>query len=176
MFFDKVEKKTIDGINYDISNNTSVELWRCREKIVDIFNYVDPTTMDMSLNHDTYITWKKDLIKHLKEWDGLYTKHIKSGFVEMNNIHMAAMKPLTNLLESNLNLHYLELIMKKKEVPAFRHEALEEKFVEHMTRICELFRDFGTLKEYFNIRQMLTVLKTHDWEKSPPLAFYLTPL
>jgi hypothetical protein len=53
----------------------------------------------------------------LKEWDKLYLKHIKSGFVEMNAIHMNAMKPLTNLLESNLNLHYLELIMKKKEVP-----------------------------------------------------------
>jgi hypothetical protein len=78
----------------------------------------------------------------------------------MNAIHMAAMKPLTNLLESNLNLHYLELIMKKKEVPQFRFEALEEKFIEHMTRISEIFRDYGTLKDYFNIKQMLHVLKT----------------
>ena len=94
----------------------------------------------------------------------------------MNAIHMAAMKPLTNLLESNLNLHYLELIMKKKEVPQFRFEALEEKFIEHMTRISEIFRDYGTLKDYFNIKQMLHVLKTPQWEKSPPLAFYFTPL
>jgi hypothetical protein len=112
----------------------------------------------------------------LKEWDKLYIKHIKSGFIEMNNIHMAAMKPLTNLLESNLNLHYLELIMKKKEVPQFRFDALEEKFIEHMTRICEIFRDYGTLKDYFNIKQMLHVLKTHEWDKCPPLAFYFTPL
>lgn len=84
--------------------------------------------MEMQLTHETYISWKKDLIKMLKEWDKLYMKHTKSGYVEMNNIHMSAMKPLTNLLESNLNFHYLELIEKKKDVPSFRHEALEEKF------------------------------------------------
>jgi hypothetical protein len=45
-----------------------------------------------------------------------------------------------------------------------------------MTRICEIFRDYGTLKDYFNIKQMLHVLKTKDWEKCPPLSFYFTPL
>jgi hypothetical protein len=39
-------------------------------------------------------------------------------------------------MESNLNLHFLEEIMKKKEVPKFRFEALETKFIEHMTGIC----------------------------------------
>lgn len=94
----------------------------------------------------------------------------------MNQIHMTAMKPITNLLESNLNLHYLELIEKKKDVPSFRHEALEEKFCEHLTRVCEIFRDFGNLKDPFNIRQMLHVLKTRDWAQIPPLAFYFQPL
>ena len=103
-------------------------------------------------------------------------KHIKSGYVEMNVIHMSAMKPLTDILESNLNLHYLELIMKKKEVPSFRHQALEDKFCGHLTRICEIFRDYGNLKDYFNIKQMLTILKTENWTNIPPLAFYLTPL
>jgi hypothetical protein len=132
--------------------------------------------MEMQLTHETYISWKKELIKMLKEWDKIYLKHIKSGYIEMNAIHMAAMKPLTNLLESNLNFHYLELIEKKKEVPSFRHEALEEKFQEHLTRICEIFRDFGTLKDFFNIKQMLHVLKTPEWSTIPPLAFYFTPL
>lgn len=152
MFFEKCEKKSIDGVTYDITNNTQVEIWNCKSKIVEIFNYLDPGMMEMQLTHETYISWKKELIKLLKEWDKLYMKHIKSGFVEMNVIHMAAMKPVTNLMESNLNLHYLELIMKKKDVPAFRFDALEDKFIEHFTRVCEIFRDFGTLKDYFNIR------------------------
>jgi len=70
----------------------------------------------------------------------------------MNKIHMQAMKPLTDLMESNQNLHFLELIMKKKDVPVFRFEALEEKFIEHMTRVCEIFRDFGGLEETFHIK------------------------
>lgn len=45
-----------------------------------------------------------------------------------------------------------------------------------MTRICEIFRDYGELKDYFNIKQMLTVLKTPDWQNCPPLAFYFNPL
>ncbi len=132
--------------------------------------------MEMQLTHETYISWKKELIKMLKEWDKMYLKHIKSGYVEMNKIHMDAMKPLTDILESNLNLHYLELIEKKKEVPSFRHEALEEKFSGHLTRMCEIFRDYGELKDHFHIKQMLHILKTHDWQNIPPLAFYLNPL
>jgi hypothetical protein len=65
---------------------------------------------------------------------------------------MSAMKPLTDILESNLNLHYLEQIEKKKDVPPFRHEALEEKFSGHFTRLCDIFRDYGNLKKYFNIK------------------------
>lgn len=176
MFLEKCEKKTIDGVTYDITNNTQVEIWNCKSKIVEIFNYLDPGMMEMQLTHETYISWKKELIKMLKEFDKMYLKHIKNGYIEMNNIHMTAMKPLTNLLESNLNFHYLELIEKKKEVPSFRHEALEEKFCEHFTRVCEIFRDYGNLKDPFNIRQQLHVLKTRDWPSIPPLSFYFQPL
>lgn len=176
MFLEKCEKKTIDGTTYDITNSTQVEIWNCKGKIVEIFNLLDPSMMEMQLTHETYISWKKDLVKLLKEFDKLYVKHIKSGFVEMNAIHMNAMKPLTELLESNLNFHFLELIAKKKDVPKFRHEALEEKFCGHLTKICEIFRDYGTLKDPFHIKQMLHILKTSDWQKTPPLEFYLTPL
>jgi hypothetical protein len=66
--------------------------------------------------------------------------------------------------------------MKKKEVPKFRYEALEEKFIGHMTRVCEIFNAYGELKESFNIKQMLAVLKTENWELNPALNFYMTPL
>lgn len=63
----------------------------------------------------------------------------------MNGIHMAAMKPLSDLLESNLNFYYLEQIKLKKDVPAFRYDALEERFCNHFTRVCEIFTTYGTL-------------------------------
>jgi len=101
MFFEKCEKFSIDGVQYEISNSTQVELWNCKSKIVEIYIYLDDGMMQMQLNQDSYVSWKKELIKHLKEWDKLYTKHIKSGYVEMNAIHTSGMKPLTDLLESN---------------------------------------------------------------------------
>jgi hypothetical protein len=100
--------------------------------------------MEIALNPDSYTTWKKDLVKMLKEFDKLYTKHIKSGYVEMNVIHQSAMKPLLEMMSSNYNLNALENLEKKNsDLPAFRREALQDKFIQHMTRICDIFRDFG---------------------------------
>lgn len=74
---------------------------------------IDPGMMEISLNADSYTTWKKDLIKLLKEFDKLYMKHIKSGYVEMNAIHTQAMKPLVDMMTSNFNLNALELLESK---------------------------------------------------------------
>ena len=83
MFFEKCEKFTIDGHTFDISNSTGVEIWNCKEKMVEIYNYFDNDMMDMNLNENTFQTWRKELIKFLKEFDKLYVKHIKSGYIEM---------------------------------------------------------------------------------------------
>lgn len=37
MFFEKVDKKSIDGTSYDISNGTMVEIWNCKQQINDIY-------------------------------------------------------------------------------------------------------------------------------------------
>ena len=177
MFFDKCEKKAIDGTTYEITNGTQVEIWNCKQNLIDIYNAVDPGMADITFNVDSYQTGKKDLIKMLKEFDKNYTKHIKSGYVEMNAIHTAAMKPLMDMLTSNFNMNALEqLELKDKELPVFRREALVEKFCQHLTRLCEIFRDFGNLKDAFNIKQMLSVLQTPGWKEVTPLAFYLSPL
>ena len=61
-------------------------------------------------------------------------------------------------------------------MPKFRYEALETKFCEHLSNLCQLFTTYGDLKDPFNIRQQLAVLKTEEWETVPPLAYYFTPL
>jgi len=43
--------------------------------------------MEMTVNPDSYTTWKKELIKMLKEFDKCYVKHMKGAYVEMNAIH-----------------------------------------------------------------------------------------
>lgn len=133
--------------------------------------------MNMSLNADTYTSWKKELVKYLKDFDKLYVKHIKSGYVEMSVIHQKAMQPLVELMSSNYNFNALEQMEKKyTDMPSFRREALSEKFIQNMTKICEIFRDFGQLKEVFNIKQMLNILLTPNWSQETQLSFYLTPL
>lgn len=63
------------------------------------------------------------------------------------------MKPILDILSSNFNMHALEqLEVKDKELPIFRREALQEKFCSNLTRLLEIFRDFGTLKDHFNIK------------------------
>jgi hypothetical protein len=116
MFFEKCEKFFIDGITFDITMGTSVEIWNCKEKLVEIFN-----AFDIDIDETKYVSWRKELIKLLKEFDKLYVKHIKSGYILQNEIHMTAMRPLVNLMESNENFHFLEQIELKKEVPPFRH-------------------------------------------------------
>ena len=152
MFFEKGGKKFIDGTTYEISNTSQIEMWNCRAAINDIFVSLDPGEFERTITIESYTTYKKDLIQRLTSFDKLYTKHIKSAYVEMSSIHTQAMKPLSEVLESNRNLHFFEELMKKKELPKFRYEALEEKFIGHMTKICENFTSYGKLKESYNIK------------------------
>jgi len=175
MFFEKCSVFQIDGKTYNISMASEVQLWNCKSRIVEIYNYFDPDTMDRELDMEKYQSWRKELIKLLKEWDKIYMTHMKSGYVEMSEIHKTAMKPLTDLMESNLNFTFLEALEKQRkgDVPSFRHEALETKFIDHMTGVCDIFKNFGGLDLYYNIKQQLTILKTEDWRVIPPLRYYL---
>lgn len=88
----------------------------------------------------------------MKEWDKRYMKHAKSTNVELSAITREVAVPLTNLFESNYHFHNInEMVRKGIFVPDFRYKALEEKFVMHSKRLLELFRDFGELKDPFDI-------------------------
>jgi hypothetical protein len=106
----------------------------------------------------------------------------KGTYAEMNTLHMTAMKPLNELIEANLNFHNLEVMIARPNnpipVPEFRRQALEEKFCQKLTGVCEIFKDYGDdpLVEHFNIKQMLHILKIDNWEKIKPFQFILTPM
>ena len=53
---------------------------------------------------------------------------------------------------------------------------MEEQFCKHLTNVCQIFKEYGELKDYFNIKQMMSVLKIKDWKKITPFAYYLNPL
>ena len=172
MFFEKCEHFTIDGTKYDLSNAAQVELWTCKSSITDIYNFLDDDTIDMNRTPDTYQGWKKELIKMLKDWDKYYVKHSgsKGCTGEMNTLHMSAMKPLNELIEANLNFHNLEQMIIKGNngiaVPDFRKGALEEMFCQKLTKVCEIFKEYGVddkLEDHFDIKQLLKMQKIENW-------------
>jgi hypothetical protein len=178
MFFEKAEKVTIDGTTYEISNGAMVDMWNCKSALIDIYNFLQPDMMEQNRDMNTYTSWKKELIKLLKEWDKVYVKHIKATYPEMSGYHANAMKPLTLLIEANLNFHKLNLMMESptEVVPEFRFKALEAEFCKYFTGVCDILKEFGTLNNPYDIKQMLHVLKIEHWEKVRPFEFYLTPL
>ncbi len=56
----------------------------------------------------------------------------------MAEVHSSGMKPLTQLIDANLNFQKLEKMIAtpKTEVPEFRTIALEEQFCEKLTTCC----------------------------------------
>ena len=123
---------------------------------MEIYNELGPEMKEEKCTIDSYNQWKKDLIKLLKKWDQLYVKHAKTTYNEMKNIHVTAMKPLTNLMVSNSSLARLEMMLENKntanDIPAFRARALEDQFCKHLSQICEIFAKFGELKDPFDIK------------------------
>jgi hypothetical protein len=110
MFWEKKDppKKIIDGKEYEFSTAANIDCFNCKEKLVEITNFCGEFKMDNELTPDSYNGYKKELIKHCKDWDKMYLKHMKSIYPEMNTIHMACMKPLNQLIDANSNLHKLE--------------------------------------------------------------------
>ena len=131
------------------------------------------------MTFETYISWKKDLLKACKEWDKFYVKHSsnKGSYNEINAIHESAMKPLIELITANLYFHRLENMIKAKmDVPDFRYKALEFEFCRFMTGVCDILKNYGTLDMNYDITQMMNTLKIEGWKEIIPFAFYLHPL
>ena len=53
------------------------------------------------LDQDNYQSWKKELVKSLKDWDKMYVKHAKAINPEVVTIQMHAFEPLTQMWMAN---------------------------------------------------------------------------
>ena len=185
MYFERLEKGNevfIDGNPYQISMQANVENFNCRQAIFEIHNLFEEGRMQMELTPDNYQSWKKDLLKAMKSWDSNYMKHQKAKiYDDMADIHKRAMQPLSDLISANRNFHLIEKMIsnsKDYNVPDFRFIALEEKFVQFYTGVCDIFKLHGNnkIEEHYDIRQELETLKIKEWKKVVPFVFYLQPL
>lgn len=182
MFFKRTEILEIDGKQYMFGNAAINDHFKCKELIVSIWEHLKDDFFK-DLDKDKFTGWRKELLNKLKDWDKAYLKHMKSTNPELKDIHTTAMLPLVNLMESNFNF-YNFLRMKRSshpDLPEFRHKALEERYIEHFTKICDILAAFPSLDEKkledpYDIAQMLDVLKTQNWLLIPALCFYMKPL
>lgn len=52
----------------------------------------------------------------------------------------------------------------KIEIPEFRVKAIEDQLILKLTKVCDIMRDFGDLKDrFYDIRHMLDLLKIPNW-------------
>lgn len=66
----------------------------------------------------------------------------------MAKLHEAAMQPLVLLMKSNADFAQLEKMIADKDgsnIPEFRGIALEEQFCKHLSEICRIFKEFGSM-------------------------------
>lgn len=45
-----------------------------------------------------------------------------------------------------------------------------------MTGVCQIFKEYGNMVEYFNIKQMMSTLATPNWQQIVPFNYYIKPL
>jgi len=120
--------------------------------VLNIWAKLDREALE-DMNASNYKNYKTGTVKMMKEWDKRYMKHMKTTNVDLGAIQKEVAVPLTNLFESNFNFHNINVMIKKGvPVPDFRLAALEAKFVMHMKRVQELFRDYGKLEDEFDIQ------------------------
>ena len=50
MFFDKCEKKTIDGHTYEISNGSNVDMFNCKTNLYELSVFMADTFDDRDFN------------------------------------------------------------------------------------------------------------------------------
>ena len=182
MFFKREEIQQIDGKSYPVSPGAHFDHYKCKELICGIFFHIGKDNYG-AVDKNNYNGFKKDLASKLKEFDKHYVKHGKTINPELAEIHKAALMPLVNLCESNFNYHHFNRLLDNGEdLPDFRFKALETRYVEHMTKVCEILtlyqvkgseENHGPLSTPYDIQKMLTVMKTKNWKTTPALHFYI---
>lgn len=133
------------------------------------------------LEPGTLASWKKDLLSKLKDFEKKYVKHAKSTNPILAKIHSEAMQPVVDLMEASVNLQNFTKINETKPFPDFRKKALTEKYIEHLTKICDILvlnpnKDGKTLDDPYDIRHILEILEIPNWRDIPPFEFYIRPL
>jgi len=160
-----------------MTNGSKSAFWNSKGLMLDLIRRAkEINEKNSSIDENNYLAEKKGFMVELKKFDKDYIKHKKNVHPEINGFIQTAFIPLVNVLESNMEFHKLEKLIKNgAEIPDFRVKALEEKFCGYMEVLFKILTNHssGKFKDEYNIQRMLNILKNKGWQDSHPMYFYL---
>ena len=174
----------INGVRFEVVNAVNQDHFACKENFMNIIAHIvegfDADSPEC-ISPDNLAGWKKELISRLKDFEKKYVKHAKSTNPILGKIQNDSMQPVTDLCEAGVNLYNFNKLNPVKNYPEFRKKAIYDKFIEHMTKVCDILRGFShkdgpTLDQEYDIRHIIEMLEIPGWPECPPLAYYLNPL
>lgn len=171
----------IDQIKREVPNSANQDHFDCKEKFMNIIRHIEQGYDGEYLEPNTLAVWKKEMSSKLKDFEKKYVKHAKATNPILAKIHSEAMQPVVDLMEASVNLYNFTTLSAQKPFPEFRKKALTEKYIEHLTKICDILvlnpnKDGKTLDDPYDIRHILELLEIPNWQNIPPFEFYLTPM
>lgn len=181
-FFPQValeSKMSVDGLNFEIQKS-AVDLARdCREDFIKVLSGLDLLS---EVDETNFTSHKKDLVKKLTGFEKSYMAHYKKGHdYIMDSVLSVILKPLTEALEANIHLYYLENRNHEKRkwfrdpAPLFRLKACKERFSDSMRDLIVRLKDHGPLMHVPNIMKSLTRLEI-DTSSHDALKFFVSPV
>lgn len=171
----------IDGNTYEVPTSVNFDHFDCKEKFYNIIQHIEMGMDDDYIQVDTLASWKKDLVNKLKDFEKKYVKHAKTTNPILAKIHLEAMQPVVDLYNACVNLDNFHKLSRTRSFPEFRKKALTEKFVHHLTFVCQILRVYAnpekkTLDQECDIAHILELLELEGWEENQNLRYYFTPL
>ena len=155
-------KISVDGLNFELQKSC-VDIARdCREDFIKVLGGLD---LISEMDENNYISHKKDLVKKLTSFEKSYMAHYKKGHdYILTSVLSVILKPLSDALEANIHLYYLENRNHEKRkwfrdaAPDFRLKACKERFADTMRDLIIRLKDFGPLLHLPNIIKSLNRL------------------
>ena len=111
----------IDGVMYEMTNGSKSAFWNSKGLMLDLIRRAkEINEKNSSIDENNYLAEKKAFMVELKKFDKDYIKHKKNVHPEIDGFIQTAFIPLVNVLESNMEFHKLEKLIKNgAEVPDF---------------------------------------------------------
>lgn len=183
MVFKRVQEDfiKIDGETYEVTNSANQDHFGCKETFLGFMQHVEFGMDDDNIQPDSLASWKKDAVNKLKDFEKKYVKHAKQTNPPLAKIQETGMQPVVDFYNACVNLDNFHKLSRTRSFPPFRKKALTEKFVEHMTNVCQILRVYPNpegklLDQEYDIAHILDLLELEGWEDCPPFRFYIAPM